>query len=91
MIFVLQSLCNACGIRYRKQRSALLGLGEKNKKKNTDKIVSVKLRLMGLGRDMMLQTSLERSRPQKKMKLGEEEEEAAMLLMALSSGSVYAS
>lgn len=65
-------------------------MGEKNKKKNTDKIVSVKLRLMGLGRDMMLQTRLERSGTQKKMKLGEEEE-AAMLLMALSSGSVYAS
>ena len=85
----MQSLCNACGIRYRKQRIALQGLGqgrgEKNKKKmkrrssGSSEIVSVKIRLMGLGRDMVLQ----------KRELGEEEE-AAILLMALSSGSVYA-
>lgn len=91
-----RSLCNACGIRYRKQRSALLGLatgrGEKNKKKinrtsGNSELVSVKLRLMALGRDMVLQRRLGSGKQRRK--LGEEEE-AAILLMALSSGSVYA-
>ncbi|KAL6339945.1 hypothetical protein AAG906_035036 [Vitis piasezkii] len=91
-----RSLCNACGIRYRKQRSALLGLatgrGEKNKKKinrssGNSELVSVKLRLMTLGRDMVLQRRLGSGKQRRK--LGEEEE-AAILLMALSSGSVYA-
>ncbi|KAJ9696602.1 hypothetical protein PVL29_008694 [Vitis rotundifolia] len=91
-----RSLCNACGIRYRKQRSALLGLatgrGEKNKKKinrssGNSELVSVKFRLMALGRDMVLQRRLGSGKQRRK--LGEEEE-AAILLMALSSGSVYA-
>lgn len=91
-----RSLCNACGIRYRKQRSAILGLatgrGEKNKKKinrssGNSELVSVKLRLMALGRDMVLQRRLGSGKQRRK--LGEEEE-AAILLMALSSGSVYA-
>ncbi|GMY17000.1 GATA transcription factor 16-like [Fagus crenata] len=78
-----RSLCNACGIRYRKKRRALLSLdkgeAEKCKKKsirsNKGKVgVTLKLGLMALGREIGL-------RPK-------EEEQAAMLLMALSCGCV---
>ncbi|XP_077218696.1 GATA transcription factor 15-like isoform X1 [Tasmannia lanceolata] len=84
-----KSLCNACGIRYRKRRRALLGLNseaeEKKKERRKNKLgVSFKLRLLAMGKDVFLQKSmLKRQR-----KLGEEEE-AAVLLMALSSGFVY--
>ncbi|KAJ4954874.1 hypothetical protein NE237_011657 [Protea cynaroides] len=90
-----KSLCNACGIRYRKKRRALLGLNkgrqEKEKKErrnnpNNKKLgVSIKLRLLELGREVFL----DRSTTEKHRKLGEEEQ-AAVLLMALSCGSVYA-
>ncbi|GKU86929.1 hypothetical protein SLEP1_g1392 [Rubroshorea leprosula] len=64
-----KSLCNACGIKYRKRKKALLGLGkeriEMSKREN--------------GMEMLLRRKL----------LGEEEK-AAMLLMALSCGSVHA-
>ncbi|RVW64804.1 GATA transcription factor 15 [Vitis vinifera] len=65
------------------------GRGEKNKKKinrssGNSELVSVKLRLMALGRDMVLQRRLGSGKQRRK--LGEEEE-AAILLMALSSGS----
>ncbi|KAF8394624.1 hypothetical protein HHK36_020838 [Tetracentron sinense] len=91
-----KSLCNACGIRYRKKRRALLGLNkgvvEKEKKykknNNNDKMgVSLKLRLLGLGREVKLQRSSMVEKQRRKMG---EEEEAAVLLMALSCGSVYA-
>ncbi|OVA16843.1 zinc finger protein [Macleaya cordata] len=88
-----KSLCNACGIRYRKKRRALLGLkkeGSDEKKKerrsSNNKIgESLKLRLLAFGREVMLQRSAMESQRQ----LGEEEQ-AAVLLMALSCGSVYA-
>uniref|UniRef100_A0A5B7BWJ2 Putative GATA transcription factor 15-like n=1 Tax=Davidia involucrata TaxID=16924 RepID=A0A5B7BWJ2_DAVIN len=85
-----KSLCNACGIKYNKKRRANLGLDggrtEKGKKKKKSKQEqSLKLRLMVLGREMALQTS---GKPRRR-KLGEEEQ-AAILLMALSCGSVYA-
>ncbi|CAN6468588.1 unnamed protein product [Victoria cruziana] len=66
-----KSLCNACGIRYRKRRrAAAVGSerGEKEKQGRRKKLgLSLKFRL-----------------------LGKEEEEAAVLLMALSCGFVYA-
>ncbi|KAK2649576.1 hypothetical protein Ddye_017065 [Dipteronia dyeriana] len=79
-----RSLCNACGIRYRKTKKAIM-LGLNNNGRSTEKIrgrkTSNKLQvLMAVGREMLLQTS----------SMGEEEEQAAMLLMALSSGYVYA-
>ncbi|KAF3969129.1 hypothetical protein ACB098_02G056800 [Castanea mollissima] len=96
-----KSLCNACGIRSRKKRRASLGLNKEDKKSkrasingsnnnnhnNNDKISnSLKQRLLALGREVLMQRStVERQRK----KLGEEEE-AAVLLMALSYGSVYA-
>ncbi|GAB2237510.1 hypothetical protein Droror1_Dr00015412 [Drosera rotundifolia] len=93
-----KSLCNACGIRSRKKRRALLGLtkGEMEEKKSkkmshvsriSNKIVSpLHQRLLALGRQVLMQ------RPKmnkQRRKLGEEEQ-AAVLLMALSYGSVYA-
>ncbi|XP_042516854.1 GATA transcription factor 16-like [Macadamia integrifolia] len=91
-----KSLCNACGIRYRKKRRALLGLnkggpekkkdGRSNPSNNNKKLgVSLKLRILELGREVFL----DRSTMEKQRKLGEEEQ-AAVLLMALSCGSVYA-
>ncbi|KAF8392626.1 hypothetical protein HHK36_022974 [Tetracentron sinense] len=90
-----KSLCNACGIRNRKRRRALLGLNRggavKNKKyrsSNSDNKhgVSLKLRLVDLGREALLQ----RSAVEKQRRKLREEERAAVLLMALSCGSVYA-
>uniref|UniRef100_A0A5B6YK16 Putative GATA transcription factor 16 n=1 Tax=Davidia involucrata TaxID=16924 RepID=A0A5B6YK16_DAVIN len=100
-----KSLCNACGIRSRKKRRALLGLNKgpttedkKSKKiKNNDKTSnnggnstklgeSLKRKLYALGREVVLQ----RSTVGKQRRTLGEEEQAAMLLMALSCGSVYA-
>ncbi|XP_058077214.1 GATA transcription factor 15 [Magnolia sinica] len=79
-----KSLCNACGIKYRKRRRGLLGLKKREEKDNKKerREASLKVRLVGLGRDMLLQM-------QRKRKLAEEEE-AAVLLMALSCGFVSA-
>lgn len=98
LILILQSLCNACGIRSRKKRRATLGLNKEDKKpkktsigggnnSNNNKLgYNLKQRLLALGREVLMQrSSVERQRK----KLGEEEQ-AAVLLMALSYGSVYA-
>lgn len=92
----MQSLCNACGIRSRKKRRAILGVAvEKKPKKSSNSSSSqptklgdsLKQRLLALGREVMVQkrSSVEMQRKQ----LGEVEQ-AAVLLMALSYGSVYA-
>lgn len=96
-ILCLQSLCNACGIRYRKKRRVLLSLdkgeAEKCKKNsinrsNKGKVgVRLKLGLMALGREMGLHRSL--GKEKQIMRKLKEEEQAAMLLMALSCGCVY--
>ena len=103
MLFLLQSLCNACGIRYRKKRS------DKEKKKekpatNTSnsggggrgKVSSLseylRVRLVALGKEVVMLQRRQRSpmkRQRTSRKLGEEEQ-AAVLLMALSCGSVFA-
>ncbi|KAJ7980327.1 GATA transcription factor [Quillaja saponaria] len=92
-----KSLCNACGIRSRKKRRAILGLSKSTENKkgkrnsssggSSNKLGdSLKQRLLAMDREVMLQRSrVERQR----RKLGEEEQ-AAVLLMALSYGSVYA-
>ncbi|CAE6230406.1 unnamed protein product [Arabidopsis arenosa] len=82
-----KSLCNACGIRNRKKRRGT----EDNKKLkksssgggNPKLGESLKQRLMDFG--MTKRSTVEKQR----RKLGEEEQ-AAVLLMALSYGSVYA-
>ncbi|CAL5341115.1 unnamed protein product [Camellia sinensis] len=120
-----KSLCNACGIRYRKKRSAMGGLNkapEKRKERSSTSSAAataaaataaknktssssgdngkgvnlsedLRARLMALGKEMVM---LQRQRsPMKKRhrisrKFGEEEKQAAFLLMALSCGSVFA-
>ncbi|KAK3188962.1 hypothetical protein Dsin_028523 [Dipteronia sinensis] len=104
-----KSLCNACGIRSRKKRRAVLGINKEERKPrkinsnqsqsqscssnnnsniNNSKLgESLKERLMALGREVLMQRSTVEK--QRKKKLGEEEQ-AAVLLMALSYGSVYA-
>ncbi|XP_057964315.1 GATA transcription factor 15-like [Malania oleifera] len=93
-----RSLCNACGIRYRKQRTAALTLSNKGKTEKIKKRDSssgsssndLGERLLVLGREMVLQRIFgSQQQQQQRRKLGEEEE-AAILLMTLSSGSVYA-
>ncbi|XP_034925755.1 GATA transcription factor 15 isoform X2 [Populus alba] len=101
-----KSLCNACGIRSRKKKRDILGLnkggaaandkrakkgssnnGSSNYNNNNKQLGDgLKQRLLALGREVLVQGStVERRR----RKLGEEEQ-AAVLLMALSYGSVYA-
>ncbi|KAL4341399.1 hypothetical protein GQ457_08G009480 [Hibiscus cannabinus] len=119
-----KSLCNACGIRYRKRRRTMLGMNkglEKKKKERSDSShgssiadtnddgdeklngncnglsKSVKVRLYALGSEVLLQScssSLsgvvkKKQRCQRRRKLGEEEQ-AAISLMALSCGTVFA-
>ncbi|CAK7323101.1 unnamed protein product [Dovyalis caffra] len=95
-----KSLCNACGIRSRKKKRDVLGLnkgaandkrakkGSNNNNNNNSKQLGdgLKERLLALGREVLMQRStVEKQR----RKLGEEEQ-AAVLLMALSYGSVFA-
>ncbi|CAO2821562.1 unnamed protein product [Amaranthus hypochondriacus] len=94
-----KSLCNACGIRNRKKRRAILGLktkGKKSKKINHNSSSSsrrfssgclLNQRLRMLGREVMMQRSTVDK--QHRWNLGEEEE-AAVLLMSLSYGCFYA-
>ncbi|KAJ6309484.1 hypothetical protein OIU77_015280 [Salix suchowensis] len=97
-----KSLCNACGIRYRKKRTMMrLEKGpEKKREKATSSnttsgsgLISESLRmsLMVLGEEMMLQRPpvVKKKRCRRKRKL-REEEQAAFSLMALSCGSVFA-
>ncbi|XP_019163663.1 PREDICTED: GATA transcription factor 16-like [Ipomoea nil] len=99
-----KSLCNACGIKYNKKRRQMLGLdrgrNEKGKKRrksgggggdgavssggSTETAKSLRMRWMALEGE----TALRRS--EKLLSQLREEEQAAILLMALSYGSVYA-
>ncbi|XAR57028.1 hypothetical protein NMG60_11025026 [Bertholletia excelsa] len=92
-----KSLCNACGIRSRKKKRALLGLNKGSTEKKTKKTAinshrnngklgeSVKRNIAtALGPEVLQRSTVERLR----RKLGEVEQ-AAVLLMALSCGSVY--
>jgi len=98
-----KSLCNACGIRSRKKRRALLGINKgstttedkKSNKRDSDSHGSniklgdsLKKKMMALGREVAWQRSTV-AKMRRRRKLGEEEQ-AAVLLMALSCGSVYA-
>jgi hypothetical protein len=100
----VQSLCNACGIRYRKKRREALGLEAANKsnadqqqqrKKKTKREEKreeaegeVTLELRSVGFGKEVVLK-QRRRMRRRRRLGEEER-AAILLMALSSGVVYA-
>lgn len=107
-----KSLCNACGIRSRKKRRALLGLSNKEEKKpkknnsSTSTITTSDGSSSNNGEDVNNKTAnspeplfvetenvLQRPRSsmcKKRRKFGEEERRAAMLLMSLSCGSVFA-
>lgn len=95
LCLIVKSLCNACGIRSRKKKRAILGISKgnnedgsrKGKKSNGggSKVgdnLNLKQKLLNLGREVFMQRSHWK-------KLGEEEQ-AAVLLMSLSYGSVYA-
>ncbi|KAF7817957.1 GATA transcription factor 16 [Senna tora] len=99
-----KSLCNACGIRYRKRRVSTVGLklkkGQERKKERRhrqsggggggkDLKEFLKMKLMALGEEVLLQQSQSVVKKQKRRKLGEVEE-AAVCLMALSCGFVFA-
>ncbi|CAJ2653986.1 GATA transcription factor 15-like [Trifolium pratense] len=93
-----KSLCNACGIRSRKKKRAILGISKGNNEEGTKKgkksnsgsggskvgdNLNMKQRLLNLGKEVFMHRSHWK-------KLGEEEQ-AAVLLMSLSYGSaVYA-
>ncbi|KAI7749742.1 hypothetical protein M8C21_015597 [Ambrosia artemisiifolia] len=97
-----KSLCNACGIRSRKKRS--LTKDDKKPKKtinafgsdsqtsdlttNKNSTMCLKKRLLAFRSEVVLQRP--RSRVTKKRRMVGEEEQAAILLMALSCGSVFA-
>ncbi|KAJ0232286.1 GATA transcription factor 16 [Hirschfeldia incana] len=88
-----KSLCNACGIRNRKKRrgvedkkqTKISNSGGGDLKRNPKFGESVKQRMMDLGMTKRSSSTVEKQL----RKLGEEEQ-AAVLLMALSYGSVYA-
>uniref|UniRef100_A0A453GXA4 GATA-type domain-containing protein n=1 Tax=Aegilops tauschii subsp. strangulata TaxID=200361 RepID=A0A453GXA4_AEGTS len=117
-----KSLCNACGIRYRKRRRVAMGLDPeaKRKPKRDDAIKAaeedkakageekageekaskktkartthtVELHMVGFAKDAVLKQQRRRRqmRRRKPSCLGEEER-AAILLMSLSSGVIYA-
>ncbi|KAM0920605.1 hypothetical protein ACQ4PT_007430 [Festuca glaucescens] len=114
-----KSLCNACGIRYRKRRRVAMGLDPEAKRKpkrdeaaataaaaaaaaeaaqeNDEdgdgnppaaaKTQTVELHMVGFAKDAVLK---QRRRMRRKPSCLGEEERAAILLMALSSGVIYA-
>ncbi|BFG43466.1 hypothetical protein CerSpe_297400 [Prunus speciosa] len=88
-----RTLCNACGIKYRKRKRALVGLnkGATGTQRRKHKTIGapLKLELMSMEREMVEMVFHFHKRKLK------EEEEAAILLMALScssgtGGAVYA-
>ncbi|KAK4797995.1 hypothetical protein SAY86_030321 [Trapa natans] len=101
-----KSLCNACGIRSRKKRQAILAGAEEKKPKmatitatatsssgrpSDDKIGdSLKRRLLVLRREVTMRKRSTSGVENRKRRQMGEEEQAAVLLMALSCGTVYA-
>ncbi|WCJ43012.1 GATA transcription factor 15 [Euphorbia peplus] len=97
-----KSLCNACGIRYRKKRRDILSSEKKKKEKDTsgsdDKGGSCGSEKEGLREDLKIRLKMvfqrsaivkkQRCQRRKRLLHGEEEQAAAFCLMALSSGSV---
>ncbi|MED6112284.1 hypothetical protein PIB30_060261 [Stylosanthes scabra] len=108
-----KTLCNACGIRYRKRRASTVGMskGQERKRERSengggssssssdvdvcgnDLKESLKVNLMALGEEFWLHRSAATSvlkKKQRNMCLLGEEEQAAVCLMALSCGYVFA-
>ena len=90
LLHYLQSLCNACGIRYRKKKGALLGLNRDSRTEKSKSKMEIDVSRSGiktLGRDMWPHCIVGKQEWKSKLR---EEEQAAFLLMALSCGCVYA-
>ncbi|KGN44993.1 GATA transcription factor 15 [Cucumis sativus] len=94
-----RSLCNACGIRYRKMKMNSNNNGgvnnNSNNKMGKGKKMggsggSLKVRVVRLGREIMVHrpTTAMEDDNEVAESIGEEEQTAALLLMALSSGYV---
>lgn len=101
-----KSLCNACGIRYRKKRRPVMGSkerdvagerskggsarGKREEKRGSmnERMKSLEMTMMGFRGEIFWKLS-SIIRKKNRRTLGEEEE-AAILLMAISSGFVYA-
>ncbi|CAJ2631724.1 GATA transcription factor 16-like protein [Trifolium pratense] len=101
-----KTLCNACGIRYRKRRGSCNSKGQERERKrekaqngrnrssdddggggsDDDLNECLKMKLVALGEEVLLHSVLKK---QRRIKLGEEEQ-AAVCLMALSCGFVFA-
>ncbi|XVE73385.1 hypothetical protein DITRI_Ditri11bG0113800 [Diplodiscus trichospermus] len=85
-----RSLCNACGIRHRKKKRALLGLNRDSRKEKSRSKRGIDVSRSGiksLGGDIGLHPTVAKQEWKSKLR---EEEQAAFLLMALSCGYVYA-
>ncbi|XVF22136.1 hypothetical protein REPUB_Repub12eG0147700 [Reevesia pubescens] len=80
----LRSLCNACGIRYRKKKRAVLGLNRDSRAEKSKSKTGNGKRETGNGKR---ETMLVEVEWKSKLSL-REEEQAAFLLMALSCGYV---
>ncbi|KAL3626570.1 hypothetical protein CASFOL_030119 [Castilleja foliolosa] len=101
-----KSLCNACGIRSRKKRRALMGFTKEEKKIKKQSNSSNSCTSSSGDSTTKIRVSFNkklwafgrdvvlqrqpRSNTTRRRKFGREEEQAAFLLMALSCGSVYA-
>uniref|UniRef100_A0A7C8YQL6 GATA-type domain-containing protein n=1 Tax=Opuntia streptacantha TaxID=393608 RepID=A0A7C8YQL6_OPUST len=85
-----KTLCNACGIKYHKKRRALLGIDkgkvEKSKKKNKNNNTNNSSNNGSIGMPLKIKVMASGIRQRENLEV----EQAAMLLMALSYGSVYA-
>ncbi|KAK7284413.1 hypothetical protein RJT34_19159 [Clitoria ternatea] len=94
-----KTLCNACGIRYRKRRaSSTMGMNKGQERKReragsgsdvSDLRESLKMKLMALSEEVLLKRSPFAVKKQR-WKMLAEEEQAAVCLMALSCGFVFA-
>lgn len=80
----MQTLCNACGIRYKKRRASTVRMNKRDGGTNNNNNNN-ELRELLKG----VPAVLKKQRCQRKRKLGEVEE-AAFCLMALSCGFVFA-
>lgn len=79
----MQTLCNACGIRYKKRRASTVRMNKRDGGTNNNNNNELRELLKGVP------AVLKKQRCQRKRKLGEVEE-AAFCLMALSCGFVFA-
>ncbi|XP_022152091.1 GATA transcription factor 16-like [Momordica charantia] len=83
-----RSLCNACGIRHRKFKMSSGGVNKSRKGKKLGNGGSLKLTVVDFRREIVLHSAGATMADRVADGIGEDEQAAAMLLMALSSGYV---